>query len=81
MFNTEKRAVRAEAKVQRLEDQADEKTEKALRNLRSRRAWVVTKMSLPSGSIGGHQFNDDLAKAAQELFYLDSAIRALAEDD
>lgn len=77
MFKSkEDRAERHESRVQALEERAENDTEKALRNLRARRAWIIQTMAIWSGKPSA--FNDDLTKAAQELHYLDSAIASLS---
>lgn len=78
MFNADKRAERHEARVQRIEATAEDGVDKALRNLRARRAWVVQKLALPTGKPAA--FNDDLEHAAKQLVYLDDAIAALSTD-
>lgn len=79
LFNAEKRATRREETVQDLEVLADQHTDKALRNLRARRAWIVREMALPTAKLGGHAFDDEMSKAAHELYYLDTAIRSLSD--
>jgi hypothetical protein len=56
----------------------DEQRAKALENVQARRDWIVTKLAT-NVSLTGQALDSDISKFTQELFFLDAALKSLAD--